>query len=159
MRSGHSQQRGDEGRPVSQAFNDAQRARQSDVFIQPDGRYVVRGIGGREHIFELIPDIKLDDDLEEMELEDKLSDFTAELVASKNNSLFLERLFATDAGQWLDVDFLSDRLEQITSQLQELRNLCEGNLKVTWLEHPTADSGYCLILFYMEALHWNNLAL
>lgn len=34
------------------AFNDAQRARESDVFIQPDGRYVVRGIKGREHIFE-----------------------------------------------------------------------------------------------------------
>jgi hypothetical protein len=37
---------------VSVAFNDAQRARQSDVFIQPDGRYVVRGLRGREHIFE-----------------------------------------------------------------------------------------------------------
>lgn len=37
---------------MSVAFNDAQKARQSDVFIQPDGRYVVRGDRGREHIFE-----------------------------------------------------------------------------------------------------------
>ena len=53
MRSDHSRQRGDEGRPVQVAFNDAQRARQADVFIQADDeRYVVRGDRGREHIFE-----------------------------------------------------------------------------------------------------------
>lgn len=52
MRSRHSEDRGDEGRPVGPAFNDAQRAKQSDVFIQPDGRYVVRGVKEREHIFE-----------------------------------------------------------------------------------------------------------
>jgi hypothetical protein len=52
MRSDHSKQRGEEGRPVQVAFNDAQRARQADVFVQPDGRYVVRGLRGREHIFE-----------------------------------------------------------------------------------------------------------
>ena len=51
-RSEHSEDRRDEGRPVSIAFNDAQRARQSDVFIQQDKRYVVRGAKGREHIFE-----------------------------------------------------------------------------------------------------------
>ena len=51
-RSEHSEQRRGEGRRVGPAFNDAQRARQSDVFIQPDGRYVVRGPRGREHIFE-----------------------------------------------------------------------------------------------------------
>lgn len=37
---------------MSLAFNDVQKARQSDVFIQPDSRYVVRGSKGREHIFE-----------------------------------------------------------------------------------------------------------
>ncbi len=53
-RTDHAEQRRSEGRSsVSQAFNDAQRARQSDIFVQPDdGRYVVRGPRGREHIFE-----------------------------------------------------------------------------------------------------------
>ena len=51
-RSEHSEERREEGRPVSSAFNDAQKARQSDVFIQQDGRYIVRGDKGREHIFE-----------------------------------------------------------------------------------------------------------
>ncbi len=37
---------------MSPAFNDAQRAKPTDVFIQPDARYVVRGSRGREHIFE-----------------------------------------------------------------------------------------------------------
>lgn len=52
MRSDHSRERGDEGRPVQAAFNDAQRARPANVFIQPDDRYVVRGQREREHIFE-----------------------------------------------------------------------------------------------------------
>ena len=52
MRSDHSKQRGDEGRPVQTAFNDAQRATQANIFIQADGRYVVRGPRAREHIFE-----------------------------------------------------------------------------------------------------------
>jgi hypothetical protein len=52
MRSDHSRERGEAGRPVQQAFNDAQLAKQSDVFCQTDGRYVVRGKKGREHIFE-----------------------------------------------------------------------------------------------------------
>jgi hypothetical protein len=52
MRSDHSREKGDEGRPVQQAFNDAQQARQGDIFCQSDRRYVVRGKRGREHIFE-----------------------------------------------------------------------------------------------------------
>ena len=51
-RSVHSEQRRAEGRRVGPAFNDAQSARPSDVFVQPDGRYVLRGPRGREHIFE-----------------------------------------------------------------------------------------------------------
>ncbi len=53
VRSDHSRERGEEGRPVREAFNDAQRASLGNVFIQPDERYVVRGRRGREHIFEL----------------------------------------------------------------------------------------------------------
>lgn len=52
MRSDHSKQRGEEGRPVQVAFNDAQIAKPSDIFVQLDGRYVVRGPRAREHIFE-----------------------------------------------------------------------------------------------------------
>ena len=44
-------QRASEGRPVNQALADAHQARQADLFIQPDGRYVVRGPKSREHIF------------------------------------------------------------------------------------------------------------
>ena len=51
-RTEHGAAREEEGRPVGQAIQDAQRARRSDVFKQPDGRYVVRGGNGREHIIE-----------------------------------------------------------------------------------------------------------
>lgn len=52
-RSAHAEQRGREGRPTSPAFNDAQNARKSAVFIDEEtGRYVLRGAKGREHVFE-----------------------------------------------------------------------------------------------------------
>ena len=51
-KSDHAQLRGSEGRSTDRAFNDVQRARQSDMFVQQDGRYVIRGPNGREHIFE-----------------------------------------------------------------------------------------------------------
>jgi hypothetical protein len=52
-KSEHALQRQMEGRPVGTAFNDAKNARSADVFIQSeDGRFVVRGPNGREHIFE-----------------------------------------------------------------------------------------------------------
>ena len=50
-RSRHAQQRQTEGRRVSPGFSDAQQAQQTDVFIQPNRRYVVRGPRGREHVF------------------------------------------------------------------------------------------------------------
>jgi hypothetical protein len=50
-RSTYARIRQTEGRPVGAAFHDAQRARQGNVFMQPDGRYVVRGDRGRAHIF------------------------------------------------------------------------------------------------------------
>lgn len=52
MRSDHSKQRGEEGRPVQVAFNNAQSVNVSNLFVQSDGRFVVRGSKAREHIFE-----------------------------------------------------------------------------------------------------------
>ena len=51
-KSDHAEQRKSEGRPVATAFIDVQRATQSEIFLQLDGRYIVRGLKGREHIFE-----------------------------------------------------------------------------------------------------------
>jgi len=100
------------------------------------------------------------DDIDEgeMELEDQLSDLTADLVASRFNETFLERLFAVPTGQWLKVESLCRGLE-IQAKFADLRQEYGEDLQVCWLEHPSQDSGFCLILFYVESLHWNNLAL
>lgn len=47
----HAKLRADEGRPVGQAINDIQKARNSDIMIQSkDGSFVIRGVNSREHI-------------------------------------------------------------------------------------------------------------
>ena len=51
-KSDHARQRAAEGRPVREGAGDVQRARESDVFVQENGRIIVRGARGREQIFE-----------------------------------------------------------------------------------------------------------
>lgn len=52
-RSEHARLRFGQGRPIGDVVNDVQRAGHRDVFVQPDdGRFVVRGLKGREHVIE-----------------------------------------------------------------------------------------------------------
>jgi hypothetical protein len=52
-RSAHARLRFGQGRPIGEVVNDLQKASRRDVFIQPDdGRIVVRGARGREHVIE-----------------------------------------------------------------------------------------------------------
>ena len=52
-RSDHAEIRSKQGRPVAHVVNDVQRAGPNDIFVQlDDGRFVVRGSRGREHIIE-----------------------------------------------------------------------------------------------------------
>ena len=51
-RSEHAVIRSSDGRSVGTVVNDIQKARDADIFIQSDGRYVIRGQGAREHIIE-----------------------------------------------------------------------------------------------------------
>jgi hypothetical protein len=110
----------------------------------------------------------LEDGLEELELEDKLLDITTELVSINNNSLFLERLFSQDAGQWIEIESLCSGIREIETQLEELRELFAacfperiGTLRVTWLDYPNTTLGEAcyMIIFFLEALHWSNVAL
>ena len=52
VKSDHAVIRNSQGRRVSSVINDVQRARPADVFLQDDGRWVVRGQNGRVHILE-----------------------------------------------------------------------------------------------------------
>ena len=106
--------------------------------------------------------VDLEDNLENLSLEDRLSCLTADLVEFDRNRLFLARLFAARLGQWQSVDALCVGLPEIERQLQALKErFVSGEaLRVTWLESPDAvyGEGFCIILFLVEALHWETLA-
>lgn len=51
-RSEHAEQRAQEGRPVSAARGDDQNAKRSEIYVQDDGRWVVKGDNGRLSVFE-----------------------------------------------------------------------------------------------------------
>lgn len=107
--------------------------------------------------------VDLEDNLENLNLEDKLSCLTADLVEFDRNRPFLERLFAAKIGQWQSVDALCVGLPEIERQLQALKEQFSFSetLRVTWLESPDAvyGEGFCVILFLVEALHWETLAI
>ena len=98
-------------------------------------------------------------ELDALDVEDELEDFTADLLALKQNEGILRRLFDHSLGQWSDLMSLLDESGSVANGLQVLEEKCGGSLQLTWLEHPDLNTGYCFILFYVDSLAWNNLAL
>lgn len=66
-----------------------------------------------------------------MNVEDQLSDMTADLVGLKENSLFLERLFSIESGQWVDVVSLCSGLSKVRRRFEKSRELSEVALRAT----------------------------
>lgn len=93
--------------------------------------------------------------------EERLADLAADLVERAENSAFLARLFALEAGRWEDVATLCQDLAPLDDPLEQFQGLSKGALQVTWLDYPpsTHGPGYCLIIFFAEELHWNSVAL
>jgi hypothetical protein len=87
-----------------------------------------------------------------MNIENQLSDLTADLVELEEHTLFLKRLFSTEAGRWTG---LSTLYQECAEKLDAVA------VQVTWLDYPDASNGYeyCLIVFFSEELHWSNVAL
>lgn len=96
---------------------------------------------------------------EMLEIEDELADFTADLLALEENELILKHLFEYPLGCWSDLGSALSGYAEMAQALASLQSECGGTLRATWLEHPDLDGGYCLVLFYVDALGWNNLAL
>jgi hypothetical protein len=96
-----------------------------------------------------------------MTIEDKLADLTADLVECEENQAFLARLFALQAGAWADVVALCHEVIPLEEHVAHLQESTTGRLRVTWLDYPNAahGKGYCLIIFFVEELHWSNVAL
>lgn len=93
--------------------------------------------------------------------EDSLADITADLVEHAENHSFLERLFALEPGVWEEVVILCRDVTHLKDQMASLKAPGQGVLRVTWLDYPRSvhGKGYCLIVFFMEELHWSNVAL
>jgi hypothetical protein len=105
-------------------------------------------------------DIITSDDLNTLDLEDELADFTADLLALKSNQPFLKALFDQPPGYWLELKTLCSNLNNaVMIDLAALEAQGQGQLRVTWLEHPETSLDYCLVLFYFDSLGWNSLAL
>jgi hypothetical protein len=93
-----------------------------------------------------------------LDLEDELLDFTADLLTLKANQSFIASLLAQPRGQWVNVATIVQDTIQVCQTLTALEASSGGRLQVTWLSHPETNDDYCLILFFMESLDWDSLA-
>jgi hypothetical protein len=91
-------------------------------------------------------------------LEDELLDLTGDLLALKVNQSFVSMLFGVPSGQWLNVGEMLSGRPEVHQQLRELETMAQGQLQVVWLQHPETSAAYSLVLFFMESLGWDNLA-
>jgi hypothetical protein len=93
-----------------------------------------------------------------LDLEDELLDFTADLLALKEYQPVLGQLFGLEVGQWENLSELLQGFPEMRNRLMELESLAKGRLRVNWLRHPETSDAYCLVLFFMESLGWDSLA-
>ncbi len=70
-----------------------------------------------------------------IDLEDQLSNLTADLVALESNRSFLDRLFSIESGKWVNLEPLCSELNQIKAEIAELRKSFTGTIQVTWLDY------------------------
>ena len=96
-----------------------------------------------------------------MNIEEQLADITADLVERDENNPFLERIFSQKAGVWEAIAVLCNNLAHIKTQLEQLQKPLVGTLQATWLDYPNSEhgEGYCVIIFFLEELHWSSVAL
>lgn len=108
-----------------------------------------------------IEPMKLQEPLEDLEIEDLFSNITADLVEYKAHEPFINRLFSHQAGIWLEIADLVQDLPDIKAQLQEINERYDGNFQVSWLEGPDGidSTGYCLMVFLADTLQWTNVAI
>ncbi len=94
-----------------------------------------------------------------MKLKDKLLDVTADLISSKESQPFLKKLFSLPMGTWIEVSELVSGLPRASQETNTLQKVAKGQLKVTWLDLPDSvhGNGYCIVLFLMEEIYWDNL--
>ncbi len=93
-----------------------------------------------------------------VDIEDELADFTADLLTLRTSEYILSRLFAEPAGSWSNLASFLEGHQQAVQEVEKFQTDCNGTVQVTWLEHPKLDHGHCLVLFYVDSLGWNNLA-
>ncbi|WP_017660870.1 hypothetical protein [Baaleninema simplex] len=101
------------------------------------------------------------DDFSDLSVEENLSDIAAELLSSRRNEDFLERLFSVESGKWIDMPPLCKGLIEIEEQLEEAGKSFREAPQVTWLPYssPCYEQGFCIIIFFVEDLHWSSVAL
>ena len=91
--------------------------------------------------------------------DDLLADLSADLLASRSNLPFVERLLSSPPGTWARVATLLDGLLEPSQRLAALPEVAE--LQATWLDYPQSanGAGYCVVVFFLEDPLWSSAAL
>ena len=95
-----------------------------------------------------------------MRIEDELSGLSADLVGGARYVSFLRELLTLEPGCLYDATALVAALPDARDGLDAVERAVGDRLRVTWIENDgsTYGPGYVIVLFYLEAIHWHNVA-
>jgi hypothetical protein len=93
-------------------------------------------------------------------LEDELSGLSADLVGEARHVPFLRELLTLAPGRLYDAIPLVAALPEARDGLGAVERAAGDRLRVTWIENDGSAYGpeYVVVLFYLEAIHWHNVA-
>lgn len=96
----------------------------------------------------------------DMSLEDEFSDFHADVLTTRRCEPTLLCLFASQPGDWHTVEELLSDAEDMRERLDDLQaKPNSGKLYITWLHYPPSYDDYVLVLFFVEGLNWDSVAI
>lgn len=92
-----------------------------------------------------------------MNIEDELSDLTADLLSDTRYEPALVQLFSQKAGIWVLVASVVDN----EPRLKAVEEAAGGPLHMAWMDYSGSDygDGYCTIAFFVEASLWSSIAI
>ncbi len=96
--------------------------------------------------------------IHEAAIVDALERFSGDVLSLRRHEGIVREIFATAPGEWRLVSGL-DLHDAALARLLDGTGQDGASLRVTWLDYPDPSSGYCLIVFFLEGIHWHSVAL
>jgi hypothetical protein len=79
-----------------------------------------------------------------------LKDFLADLVSGPSHCFLPCLLRDENRAKWSSVRALCQQDDRLAKRYDSVTTTLESGVMVTWLDHPSGETGHCVVVFYSD---------